>query len=82
MSRLSQSRTRFESEWQRLRRSIRREVGTEPRWSPRLVLPLLALATGVLVGVSVRSRCRGGRGRSRREAVSPGNAGGARLRRG
>lgn len=56
MSRLIRARGRFEGEWQSLRRSLRHEVGTEPRWMRSQVLPVLALAAGVLLGAGVWRR--------------------------
>lgn len=56
MSRLTEARERFEREWHSLRQSVRREVGAEPRWTQNRILPVLALAAGVLVGASVWRR--------------------------
>lgn len=53
MNRLTMARERFEREWHSLRQSARREVGTEPRWRKSRILPVLALAVGVLVGAGV-----------------------------
>jgi len=53
MSRLTESRGRFEREWHSFRQSVRREVGAEPRWTQSRVLPVLALAAGVFVGAGV-----------------------------
>ena len=43
---LEDARLRFERDWQRLRESLRREVGREPSWS-RWAVPILGVASGL-----------------------------------
>ena len=53
MTRLEDARERFAGDWHDLRHSLRRETGREPRWSPNLLWPVLALAAGLAVGAGV-----------------------------
>jgi hypothetical protein len=50
---LAEVRKQFAGDWLALRRSLRLETGSEPRWSSHLVLPVLALAAGVAVGAGI-----------------------------
>jgi hypothetical protein len=53
---LDESRLQFEREWLRLRQSLGREVGGEPRWSRGWALPVMALAAGVALVVAFKGR--------------------------
>ena len=53
---LDESRLQFEREWLRLRRSIGREVGSEPRRRRGWALPVMALAAGVALAVTFKGR--------------------------
>ena len=49
---LEDARLRFERDWQRLRKSLRREVGREPSWT-RWAVPVLAVASGLALAFLV-----------------------------
>lgn len=51
---LDESRLQFEREWLRLRRSLGREVGGEPRRSRSWVLPVMAVAAGIALAVGFK----------------------------
>lgn len=53
---LDDSRLQFEREWRRLRRSMGREVGREPRRGRSWALPVMALAAGVAIAVAFKGR--------------------------
>ena len=53
---LDESRLQFEREWLRLRQSLGREVGAEPRRSRGWALPVMALAAGVALAVAFKGR--------------------------
>ena len=53
---LDESRLQFEREWLRLRRSLGREVGGEPRPRRGWVLPVMAVAAGVALAVAFKGR--------------------------
>ena len=55
---LDESRLQFERQWLRLRQSLGREVGGEPRWSRGWALPVMALAAGVALAVSLNLKGR------------------------
>ena len=55
---LDESRLQFERQWLRLRQSLGREVGGEPRWSRGWVLPVMALAAGVALAVTLNLKGR------------------------
>ena len=55
---LDDSRLEFERQWLRLRQSLGREVGGEPRWSRGWALPVMALAAGVALAVALNLKGR------------------------
>jgi len=55
---LDDSRLEFERQWLRLRQSVGREVGGEPRWSRGWALPVMALAAGVALAVALNLKGR------------------------
>ena len=52
MSRLEESRRRFENAWIDLRYSLTAEVGWEPRWSAGWLLPIVGFAAGLALGLA------------------------------
>ena len=53
---LDESRLQFERQWLRLRQSLGREVGSEPRWSRGWALPVMAVAAGVALAIAFKGR--------------------------
>ena len=58
MSRVEESRFRFERAWTNLSRSLRAEVGWEPRLTTSWLVPIVGLAAGLALGTALFGRRR------------------------
>ena len=66
MSRVEQSRRRFEKAWGALSRSLTAEVGWRPGWPTGWMLPILGFTGGLALAGLVRVHNRRGRHRAGR----------------